>query len=65
MTQNVFLPAGIDAWFNVDVPTLPRFMGQSTWISLMGSKPNHLAILVVQSSTIISAARSGSSVGMT
>src|SRR5947207_10548918 len=47
-------PAGLSAacnsMFNDRAPTPPRFIGQSTWMSRMGSRPNGLGIRVLTSS---------------
>ena len=42
-------------------PTPPRFIGQSTWTSRMGSSPNRLGMRVLTSSNTRETAVSGSS----
>src|ERR1700720_934853 len=47
-------PAGLSAacssMFSERAPTPPRFIGQSTWMSRMGSRPNRLGIRVFTNS---------------
>src|SRR6516225_10918925 len=58
-------PAGLSAacssMFNDRAPTPPRFIGHSTWMSRIGSRPNRLGIRVFTSSMIRPTAVAGSS----
>src|SRR5438309_9559726 len=55
------LSAACSSMFSERAPTPPRFIGQSTWMSRMGSRPNRLGIRVFTSSMMRATAASGSS----